>query len=303
MACDQGASPASAESKAPQAPAARAAGPDAYAFPYDIDHPAKETHLPSILEEVSGLGYVDDQTLLMVQDEKGILFQFDTKSEKITAEYPFGPAGDYEGVEVVADKAMVLESGGSLYVVDGFRSPQRVVRRFKSPMNQRNDPEGLVLLKDGKTLLIACKGRPGVLGKSYPAQRALYAFDLETEAFGQTPFALIDLQVVKAQLIAQAQSGKAREKADEFDPMDWDEFQPSAVAQHPLDDHLYVLASAGKLLVVLNPSKQVVYASFLDKDVLKQPEGICFLSNGDMVVSNEARKGKSNILHFPYQAP
>ena len=78
-------------------------------------------------------------------------------------------------------------------------------------------------------------------------------------------------------------------------------FQPSGIAIHPITNHIYMIATAGKLLVVLSPEGEILGVEELDKDELKQPEGITFDQQGNMYISNEARGGKGNIMLFNYQ--
>ncbi|MEZ4900195.1 MAG: hypothetical protein R2806_25380 [Saprospiraceae bacterium] len=44
---------------------------------------------------------------------------------------------------------------------------------------------------------------------------------------------------------------------------------------------------------------QTVHA--LDKEIFNQAEGITFLKNGDMLISNEGKKDKPTLLRFNYE--
>ena len=68
------------------------------------------------------------------------------------------------------------------------------------------------------------------------------------------------------------------------------DFKPSDLAVNPVNGDLFVLSSSLTSIVVLDSSRRFVAAFRLDKDVLPQPEGIAFMTNGDMFVASEAPK-------------
>ena len=78
------------------------------------------------------------------------------------------------------------------------------------------------------------------------------------------------------------------------------DFKPSGIAIHPMTGQIYMISSVGKLLVVLNKNRDLSAKYALDKDVFKQPEGICFSPDGDLYISNEGRGKSANILHFKF---
>ncbi|RYY98913.1 MAG: hypothetical protein EOO11_06605, partial [Chitinophagaceae bacterium] len=79
------------------------------------------------------------------------------------------------------------------------------------------------------------------------------------------------------------------------------EFKPSAAAIHPLERRLYILSSAGHLLVVTDLRGKVQETYRLNPSFYPQAEGIAFATNGDMYISNEAKLGKATLLRIPYQ--
>ncbi|RYD88418.1 MAG: hypothetical protein EOP50_19135 [Sphingobacteriales bacterium] len=78
------------------------------------------------------------------------------------------------------------------------------------------------------------------------------------------------------------------------------EFKPSAAAFHPFTHKLYILSSAGQLLVVTNGRDSVEEVFRLNPSFYPQAEGIAFAENGDMYISNEAKLGKATLLRIPY---
>ena len=75
---------------------------------------------------------------------------------------------------------------------------------------------------------------------------------------------------------------------------------PSAAAINPHDKRLYILSSAGNLLIVTDTRGKVIEAYKLNPDKFPQAEGIAFAPNGDMYISNEGKYGKPTLLFFPY---
>jgi uncharacterized protein YjiK len=79
------------------------------------------------------------------------------------------------------------------------------------------------------------------------------------------------------------------------------EFKPSAAAIHPIEKRLYILSSAGLLLVIADTKGKVQEAYRLKPNFYPQAEGIAFASNGDMFVTNEAKYGKPSLLKITYK--
>lgn len=76
-------------------------------------------------------------------------------------------------------------------------------------------------------------------------------------------------------------------------------FEPSAIAYNPADQYFYLLASVGKLLVVLDKNGKIVATYSISPKVLNQPEGIVFSPEGDMYISSEGEGDRGYILKFP----
>jgi hypothetical protein len=114
-------------------------------------------------------------------------------------------------------------------------------------------------------------------------RRTAYRFDLTTKTFDTSMFFGISTQDVKAAV-----------KNDDA------EFRPSAAAIHPIEKKLFILASAGQLLVVTDLKGKVLEVYNLNPDLYPQPEGIAFGPDGTMYISNEGKFGSPTLLIFPY---
>lgn len=273
--------------------------------PYDLKDPKETFKLKDELEEVSGLSYLGPGRLAMVQDEKGNIYAFDLEEEEVVEEYDFGSDGDYEDIEMVGDTAYVLRSDGDIYRVVPYSTDDPEVEKYETALSDDNDTEGLAYWAADRLLLIACKHKAALPGqRGYGASvRAIYAFSLERKQLIRAPFLLIDTRQIQASLNEHPYEQFSKDLARALNEGKDVYFQPSGIAVHPLNNHLYVIASVGKMLLEFDRQRKLVGMSELDKDVFKQPEGICFLPNGDLFISNEGRGGKGNVLWFPYQAP
>ena len=55
-----------------------------------------------------------------------------------------------------------------------------------------------------------------------------------------------------------------------------------------------------RLLFVFNINGEIEYIEKLDPDLFSQPEGITFMKNGDMLISNDVKDNKPALLRFNY---
>jgi uncharacterized protein YjiK len=79
-------------------------------------------------------------------------------------------------------------------------------------------------------------------------------------------------------------------------------FKPSAAAIHPITGELYIVSAVNDLLVIIDQQGNPKISFKIDGKLFKQPEGIAFTPNGDLLISNEAAdRGVANILLFKYQ--
>ena len=249
-------------------------------FPYKLQQYTKKYKLPSKLVEISGISFMNEEELACIQDEKGILFTFNLKKEKVVNELRFTKNGDFEDVEIIGNTAYVLRSDGVIFKVDLVEGNNGVVE-LDNPLNEKNDTEGLGYDSETNSLLIACKARSGI-GKHVVGFRAIYAYNLDSQQLSEKPIYAIDLEHLE-------------ELADARVP-----FEPSGVAIHPITGDTYIISSVGKALIVLDSQGEIKHLQSLNHKGFKQPEGICFAKNGDMYISNEGRGGKGNILSFDY---
>jgi uncharacterized protein YjiK len=269
-------------------------------FPYDLTKPDNEFVLEKSLAEVSGLSFITDDEVALIQDEIGSIFLFDLKKNAITKTIAFSKKGDYEDLKILGDTGYVLRSDGNLMEVSGLLEGPVKEKNLKTALSGKNNTEGLCFDEQKKLLLIACKGKPEInkKGKNLDHKKAIYSFDPSTNMLSDTPYVLIDVHEV--QKISRGIYSNVIEKLVSFYTKAGEvhTFEPSGIAIQPLTRELYVISSVGKVLVVISPDGRLVNAIKLDPAVFKQPEGIAFDSAGNLFITNEGRKGKGNILQF-----
>ncbi|MDX5349063.1 MAG: SdiA-regulated domain-containing protein [Hymenobacteraceae bacterium] len=249
---------------------------------YTLSKPDARYLLPGELREISGLTLVSDNSFACVQDEKGTIFIYDFRQNKITNRYNFHDDGDYEGLVQVGQTMYVLRSDGRIIKVENYASkePQVTVLQTKVPAQES---EGINYDARQQRLLIATKSQPNHADKD---ERGIFAFDLKAQTLAQQPV----LKFNQEKLL------------DKFKDRKKPEFQPSGLAVHPLTQHLYVLSANDPFIAVFDKNGKVLQVLPLNKKLFNQPEGITFNANGDMFISNESGGGPATVLRFNYKS-
>lgn len=263
---------------------------EGYEVPYTLNHPDTTFILPRSLNEISGLAYdPTEDALLGVDDEKGAIFIINKHTGKIEKEIEIDKKNDYEGIEIVDDQIMMLESDGDIHYFPKSHPDQ--LDKIENKFTSDNDLEGIAHIPSSQTILFACK------------DEGLEDEDKYTKYIYQAP--LIDLE--KITLYSKIDLS---DNFDELSSIDLkkgfftnivvskrlQEFGPSGLAVRPSSEEIYVLSSRGGLLVILDPiDHKVKSILFLKKSIHVQPEGICFDNAGLLYISNEARGRKAEI--------
>lgn len=260
--------------------------PDSLAS-YDLKDPDAKYLLPYVLEEVSGIAYLEDGLLACVQDEDGKVFLFNHKTSDIEEVIRFAGTGDYEGITVSGQTFYVAQSNGDIYKFKrGDKKPK--VKKYETPLNKGNDVEGLTYDPLTNSLLLACKAEGELKGKG-TKKKGFFTFDLQNKKLEKQPKFTLSKKKIKNYL------EKHKDFVYEEDRIN---FKPSGIAIHPVSGHYYVIASIGKLLLVVDRKGDILSSIPLDPRLLGQPEGICFAPNGDLYLASEGQGDKGYILKF-----
>ncbi len=251
---------------------------------YDLNNPVS-MEMGKVLNEISGMSYVeDDSSLVAISDNQEKIINIKASARKLTDKTGkvVAPGSDLEDVVLVNGMYYILLSRGVIKEVPPGAEDSSQVKNYEVPLlTGPNDFETLYHDPGINSLIMICKSCAHEVGKGISTA---YRFDLGNKQFDSIPLFTISHKAVQ----------------DTLKDMDA-KVAPSAAAVHPLDNKLYVLSSAGNLLIVCDQKGKVLEAYKLNPDMYPQAEGIAFAPSGNMFISNEAKLGKATLLFFPYR--
>lgn len=269
---------------------------------YNLSEPDTLLVLPDVLREISGLTDIDTATVACVQDENGILFIYDILENRIITQYDFGLDGDYEGITKVGNTMYVLVSDGTLLELSDYTRPDRKLVSYVTGIPASNN-EGLCHDPFNNRLLIACKGKIGK-GPEFKDKRVIYGFDLQTKKLSKKPVFEFNIQAIKAFAAIKYPHlpAKTRTKKGETVTEPHIKFRTSAIGIHPISRKLYLLSASDHLFFIFNMNGDIEHIEHLEPEIFNKAEGITFLDNNDMLISNEGQNGNPTLLRFNYQS-
>lgn len=251
---------------------------------YELSKPINKWELPPQLKEVSGIVKLDNNQVLAIEDMHPTLYILNLANDKATivdtisfyetAKEKF----DIEDVAVVGNDAYALWSHGSIFKITDWKKGKQV-KEIETGLDKKNNTEGLAYDPVTGNLLIACKNESGLEDEKKSA-RALYELDLKKENLLEKPFLVIESKDLKDM------SG------------DKVKFFPSGVAVNPNTHDIYVISTKDtKCMAQFSHEGQLKSFDYLDKDLLEQPEGICFDPAGNLFISTEGKHGKPAYIY------
>lgn len=255
-----------------------------YASPqgYDLNKPQKE-NLGKVLNEISGITFNEDNnSLLAISDSKEKIFEINLNKQKLKdyTDRIVPSKSDIEDVVKVGADVYMLSSKGIIYEVPSKKNDSSSVKEYALSSAGQNDFETLYYDPSANGLIMICKHCPSDKGKEI---RSAYRFDLEKKQFDSSVFLTFKTADVK-------------KLVDDEDA----KFDPSAAAIHPINKRLYILSSAGNLLVIADNRGNIIEAYKLNPEQFPQAEGIAFAPNGDMFITNEGKYGSATLQEFKY---
>jgi hypothetical protein len=265
---------------------------------YKLNLPEKAFILPQELREISGIVPINANELACVQDESATIYIYDLRVEKITRQYKTNIVGDYEGITLAGNSIFILRSDGVLVEYPNYTSPGQKIKEYFLNLPSANN-EGLCYDQKNYRLLIAAKIQANE--KSKKERRYIYAFDLKSRVPNNTPIMKLDIEdieklaVSEGLVVAEKSKKKDKKKNEGFD------FHPSEIAVHPFNQNIYILAAADKFLLITSPDGDIKHLYKLDRILFNKAEGLAFLPDGTMLVSNEGQRGEPTLLEFKYE--
>jgi len=259
----------------------------------------KVYEVPSSLKEISGISFLTDDIVLAIQDEKGILFQYDLNQERIVNEFEFGPEDDYEDVVRVDKDVYIVISNGTVIQIKNFQSEKPQINKFKTALSEDNDIEGLGYEPQKNRLLLATKEKGMDADEN---TKEIYAFNLSTMKLDETPAYSIRLDEIEAYFKGDALEESSKKFLKALGNRNMNKvFKSSAITVNPATNEVFVLSSINNLVAVLTPEGKISRIIQFEGKDYKQPEGLAFSGDGKLFISNEAGKnGKGNIIELKY---
>jgi hypothetical protein len=267
---------------------------------YDLSAPLVSAQLARELKEISGMVPYSQGQLLAVQDELGLLFIFDAETGDTIERITFAEDGDYEGICLVGNIIYVLRSDGIIFKID--KTKKEEVAQIATGLNADNNTEGICYDPKTESLLIACKEKSEIGDGDADTIRAIYRFDLKTQILDKKPAYTICISDLRAFVENSKEEG-----IEEFKELMTDNphvlyIYPSDIAIHPISGDLYISsARIFNSLLVLSPDGKIKSCVPIPKSLLEQPEGICFLANGDMYLSSEGKPSEERLFLFEWK--
>ena len=251
---------------------------------YDLVKPVKGWALSDSLAEISGITFLKNERLIAIEDLHPILYELrlGDSTGAIINKHQFRETDkekfDFEDLATVGDTVYALWSHGAVFEI--VKQKKGVTsQRTKTWLRKDNNTEGLAYDPVSGNLLIACKEDAGI-EDAKKSDRAIFVFNTKSDSLEEKPFMLINKKDFES---------VAGEKID---------FYPSAIGVHPITHDIFIISTKDtKAIAQFTHDGKLKAFDYLDKDILPQPEGICFDAKGNLYVSTEARHGKHAFIY------
>lgn len=241
---------------------------------------AERIFLPEELKEISGLAFSEDGRLFAHTDECNKIFQINPLNGEIIKILQPGNKiikDDFEGIAIVKGFFYLVTSDGNIHEFPGFETERENQYKFyETFLDKRYDVEGLCYNPLTNSLLLACKEYPG---KGLKNSHTVYSFSLETKKLDDDPLFIIPDEVIKRL-------------------SDTGQFNPSAIEYEPTHNVFFILGGKSRLIAEISPEGKITDVKPIDKKNHPQPEGITFLHDGRLLISDEGNTEQASITIY-----
>ena len=247
---------------------------------YDLNHPVA-VYLNSELNEISGIIYYPKDTgVFAISDATGSLYKIFPDKKVALQKWKFGSNHDYEDLQRIDSTFYILASNGDIVSIQFSRSAPMQVKKFEMHDKQKNEFETLYFDSALNKLVLICKD----CKEDKKSTVSTRAFDITNNTYSNGPYTINVNTINKKANIKEMK------------------FKPSAAAINPLTNELFILSSVNKMLVIADKNGNAKSVYNLRPSIYRQPEGIAFTPQGDLLISNEYDKeGSANILVIKYK--
>jgi uncharacterized protein YjiK len=248
---------------------------------YDLNRPVT-FKLPQSLDEISGIVFnAKDKSVLAINDERGWLYKIHLRREVDLEKWQYYKGADFEDLVLVDSNFYVLESNGNIIQFKFITADSVQVKEHLFPAQGRNEFEILYHDKDKQKLILLCKDCEQDDKNSLSA----FSFNLASRSYDTARTFVMDIR-------------KIEELMDEKKVR----FKPSAATINPLTKELYIVSAINDVLVVADLNGVPKEVHRVSPKIYKQPEGIAFTPQGDLLISNESADiGTANILYVKHK--
>jgi hypothetical protein len=246
--------------------------------------PASQFFLPIGLSEISGLAVASGDTVYAHDDNYAIVYEVDLKSEKTIKAFALGKPtvkGDFEDIAVHEGYIYLLTSDGRLFEAPVGQNRKRVhYNAYDTGVGEHCETEGLAIGPAEGDFLILCKKAHEPELKD---RLVIYVWNLHSRTPVATPWLNVSLDGLV-------------EKLDQAN------FHPSAFAWQREKGTLIIVSAKGHSAIEIDQHGRLLDRFKLDKDQHPQPEGLTFMPDGRLVLSDEGPRGhgKISVYNVPH---
>lgn len=244
--------------------------------------PARRSHLPAHLREISGLAVDARGRVFAHADEVGVVTEVVACGDSIGPSLRLGNptvADDFEGIVAIGSRLVLITSNGKLYGADN--TPNAGVVQFnivETGFGEVCEIEGLAWNEAEEVLIAGCKERRGGGRRSRGSGGADSIEFLKWSTAQAKAAGVITLPL---QDISQ-RTGQRR-------------FRSSAVEWSPSTSTYIALAGPERAILEFTPEGRVVAASRLERSLHRQPEGLAILGDSVLMIADEGGNGQATM--------